>query len=109
MPNTAGWEGAEMPNKHSRRLSLRSWLAALFRQPPAGFYRTPSIYQSGNRLEVEHFRAILLYDEDRLRLQMPRGQLTICGDGLRILTLTADRLTLSGKILRVDFSDEQEA
>ena len=36
-----------MPNKHSRRLSLRSWLAALFRQPPAGFYRTPSIYQSG--------------------------------------------------------------
>lgn len=60
-----------MPNKHSRRLSLRSWLAALFRQPPAGFYRTPSIYQSGNRLEVEHFRAILLYDEDQLRLQMP--------------------------------------
>lgn len=98
-----------MPNKHSRRLSLRSWLAALFRQPPAGFYRTPSIYQSGNRLEVEHFRAILLYDEDQLRLQMPRGQLTICGNGLRILTLTADRLTLSGKILRVDFSDEQEA
>lgn len=98
-----------MPNKHSRRPSLRSWLAALFRQPPAGFYRTPSIYQSGNRLEVEHFRAILLYDEDRLRLQMPRGQFTVYGDGLRILTLTADRLTLSGKILRVDFSDEQEA
>ena len=95
-----------MPNKHSGQLSLRGWLAALFRQPPQGFYHVPAIYQSGNRMEIEHFRAVLAYDENRLCLQMPRGQFTVYGDGLKILTLTADRLTLYGKFVRTDFADD---
>ena len=95
-----------MPKKHSGRPHPRIWLAALFRQPPKGFYHTPAVYLSGNRMEIEHFRAVLLYDENRLCLQMPRGRFTVYGDGLKILTLTAHRLTLYGRFLRTDFSDE---
>ena len=98
-----------MPKIRRRRSSVRDWLAALFRQPSRTAYRMPAIYQSGGRMEIEHFRAVLTYDGDRLCLQMPRGRLTIYGDGLKILTLTTTRLTLCGRVLRTDFSDEQEA
>ena len=98
-----------MGTRHKTRPAPHRWLAALFRQPPTGFYRTPAIYQSGSRMEIEHFRAVLAYDEDRLCLQMPHGRFTVYGDGLKILTLTASRLTLCGHFLRTDFADEQEA
>ncbi len=95
-----------MPKTHSRRLHPHRWLAALFRQPPKGFYHTPAVYLSGNRMEIEHFRAIAAYDENRLCLQMPRGRFTLYGEELKILTLTAHRLTVCGRFLRTDFSDE---
>lgn len=95
-----------MLNKHSGHPHPRRWLAALFLQPPKGFYRMPAVYLSGNRMEIEHFRAVLAYDENRLCLRMPRGKFIVYGDGLKILTLTATRLTVCGRFLRTDFSDE---
>ena len=41
-----------MPNKHSGHPHPRRWLAALFLQPPKGFYRMPAVYLSGNRMEI---------------------------------------------------------
>mgnify|MGYP006993194890 CR=1 FL=1 len=61
-----------MSPAHRAPFSLRRWLALLFRQPPQGLYRRPCLYQSGDRMEIEHFEAILAYDETRLRLQLPR-------------------------------------
>ena len=58
---------------YSRLFSLRRWLALLFRQPPQGLYRRPCLYQSGDRMEIEHYEAILTYDETRLRLQLRAG------------------------------------
>lgn len=95
-----------MPNKHSIRPHPGRWLAALFRQPPSGFYQTPAVYLSGNRMEIEHFQAVLAYDESHLCLKVRRGKFTVYGDGLKILTLTATRLTVCGQFLRTDFSDE---
>lgn len=92
--------------KRKKRLLLQSWLALLFRQPPQGFYRTPAVYLSGGCMEVEHFCRILAYSPDRLCLQMPHGRLTIYGDGLKIVTLTASRLTLRGRFVRTDFADD---
>ena len=60
------------------------WLAALFRQPPKGFYRTPAVYLSGGQMEIEHFRCILTYSPDCLCLQMPHGRFTVHGDELKI-------------------------
>lgn len=90
----------------SRRRTFRSWLAGLFRQPPSGFYARPAVYMSGSRMEIEHFQKILFYDENRLCLQLARGRFTVYGDGLRILVLTATRLTIQGRFLRTDFSDD---
>ena len=89
-----------------RQQTLRSWLAGLFRQPPQTFYGRPSIYLSGSRMEIEQFRQILFYDETRLSLQLAKGRFTVYGDGLHILVLTATRLTVQGRFLRTDFSDD---
>ena len=91
--------------KHNTQPPHR-WLAALFRQPPKGFYRTPAVYLSGGQMEIEHFRCILTYSPDCLCLQMPHGRFTVHGDELKIITLTATRLTLQGRFLRTDFADE---
>ena len=94
-----------MGRAHSRRRTLRGWLAGLFRQPPPGFYHRPAIYLSGTQMEIEHFQKILFYDENKLCLQLVRGRFTVYGDNLHICTLTASRLTVQGRFLRTDFSD----
>ena len=48
-----------MSPAHRAPFSLRRWLALLFRQPPQGLYRRPCLYQSGDRMEIEHFCTVL--------------------------------------------------
>lgn len=86
--------------------ALCSWLAALFRQPPRGLYRTPAVYQSGDRMEIQNFQKILLYDETRLCVQLPRGRFTVWGDQLRICSVTTHRLTLQGRFIRTELGDD---
>ena len=76
------------------------------RQPPRGFYGQPTLYLCGDTLEIEQFRRIRCYDDGKLCLEFGRGVLTIYGDGLRIRTLAAHRISLRGRILRTDFSDD---
>lgn len=98
-----------MARAHHDRRTPGDWLRRLFRQPPPGFYSRPAVYLSGDRMEIEHFEAILAYDETRLRLQLPRGQLTIYGERLQIETLTARRITLRGCFVRTDYTTEHTA
>ena len=93
-----------MKKKRSGRLSLLGWMRRMFRQPPQGFYGQPSVYLSGDQMEIEHFRSIRTYDDEKLCLEFPRGQFTVYGDEMRIETLSAHRITLRGKFLRTDFS-----
>ena len=81
-----------MSPAHRAPFSLRRWLALLFRQPPQGLYRRPCLYQSGDRMEIEHFCTVLFFDENRLCLRLAKGRFTVYGSGLRICTLTAARL-----------------
>ena len=81
------------------------WLALLFRQPPPGLYGQATLYLSVGRMEIQQFRSILAYDQDRLQVLLPRGLLTVYGEGLQIEVLTAHRITLRGCFLRTDFSD----
>lgn len=85
-------------------LSPWRWLKLLFRQPPQDAYHQPSVYLSGGQMEIEHFRTILFYEEDKLSVQLPHGVFTVYGSGLCIDTLTAGRITLHGTFLRTDFS-----
>ena len=90
------------------RLTLRGWLSRMLRQPPRSFYGQPAVYRSGDRMEIEHFRRIRTYEEGKLCLEFARGIFTVYGDGMKIETLAAHRITLRGVFLRTDFSSGQE-
>lgn len=92
--------------KQSGRLTPRKWFGLMFRQPPRGLYRQPTVYMSGSQMEIEHFKRVLLYDEGRLCVELHRGRFTVYGDKMKILALAAHRITLSGKFLRTDWADE---
>lgn len=93
-----------MKQQRTGRLSLREWFQRMFRQPVRGFYGQPSVYRSGDRMEIEQFQRILLYNEEKLCLEFRRGRFTVYGDGMRIETLAAHRITLRGIFLRTEFS-----
>lgn len=57
-------------------------------------------------LEIEHFKTIRTYDENKLCLELYGGVFTVYGDGMQILSLTAHRITLRGRFVRTDFSDD---
>lgn len=97
-------EGAGVKQQRTGRLSLREWFQRMFRQPVRGFYGQPSVYRSGDRMEIEQFQRVLLYDEEKLCLEFRRGRFTVYGDGMRIETLAAHRITLRGIFLRTEFS-----
>ena len=98
-----------MSPAHRALFSLRRWLALCSGSRRRGCTAAPACTQSGDRMEIEHFEAILAYDETRLRLQLPRGQLTIYGERLQIETLTARRITLRGCFVRTDYTTEHTA
>ena len=88
-----------MKQQKTGRLSLRGWFGRMLRQPPRGFYGQPSVYLSGGVMEIEHFRRVRTYEEGRLCLEFAGGLFTVYGDGLRIETLAAHRITLRGAVL----------
>lgn len=94
-----------MSGKPTKRLTLRAWARLLFRQPPRRLYQQPSVYLSSGWMEIEHFRRVLVYDESKLCLELANGQFTVYGDGMRIRTLGAHRITLQGRFLRTELSD----
>lgn len=95
-----------MAKKQSGHLPPRSWAKRMLRQPPKGFYGQPSVYLCGGTMEIEHFRRIRSYDNDKLCLEFGHGTLTVYGDALKIQTLAAHRITLHGNFLRTDFADD---
>ena len=95
-----------MAKRQKRLLCPGRWLQRLFRQPPRDLYGRASVYLSGGRMEIEQFRRIRCYEQGRLCLELGRGVLTIYGEDLKIESLTAQRLTLRGQVMRTDFSAE---
>ncbi len=95
-----------MSKQRKGRLTPRGWLRLLFGQPPAGMYRRPAVYMTGFQMEIEHFKTIRTYDENKLCLELYGGVFTVYGDGMQILSLTAHRITLRGRFVRTDFSDD---
>lgn len=91
--------------KHGDRLTPRRWAKLLFRQPPRGLYEQPSVYTCGGQMEITNFRRIVLYNEEKLCVETKSGRFTVYGDGLKIRTLAARRITLRGKFLRTDWAD----
>ena len=94
---------AKKQNDRTRRSSPVCWLQRLFRQPPRNFYGQTSVYLSGRTLEIEQVRRVRSYEEGKLCLELAHGTLTVYGNALSIVTLSAHRITLRGEILRTEF------
>ena len=78
-------------------------------QPPPGFYTRPMLHiDCTGRVEVEGCRGVLLFNEERLALDMGRWQVSLCGDGLVLEGLTRRSLQIRGTLLRVELSTAEE-
>lgn len=84
----------------------KQWAKQLFAQPSEALYQKPSMYLSGDELELQNFRSLVDYNENYLLLDLGRTRLRITGDALAILALEPARLVMRGQILSISFSEE---
>lgn len=77
----------------------------LLQMPPPDFYRRPVLHiDCGGHVEVEGCRAVLLYDQEQIRLDMGRWQVSIFGDELELEAMNKRELQIRGRVLRTEFS-----
>ncbi len=90
----------KMPHKGFLQ-TLRGVLAG----PPAGLYRQPVLHINCNGLlEIEGCRAVLLYNEQQLKLDLGRWQVSLFGDGLVLETFSKTGLVIRGRIFKTEFT-----
>lgn len=58
---------------------------------------------AGRRLVVENHSGVLSYGEEQIVLKLPRGKLSILGEGLSLTAMTRDRLIISGRIRTLEW------
>ncbi|HIZ31558.1 MAG TPA: YabP/YqfC family sporulation protein [Candidatus Fournierella merdipullorum] len=94
--------------RRAKRESPKAYFKRLVGQPPAGFYRRPILHiQRGGLVEVEGCKGVLLYDENRIRLDMGGWQVSLYGDDLTLCGIGGRMLTLKGRVFRAEFSNEE--
>lgn len=88
----------------AKRKKASAPLPKLFGQPPFGLYERTSLYQSEHELEIENYKAILLYEEDRLEVDLGESLLKIYGTDLQVISLEKNRIRLNGILLKLEYS-----
>lgn len=90
------------PKQHE---SLRDGLQQIFRQPPSNFYHQPVLHiNCHGQIEVEHCKSILFYNEQMIRLDMGRWEITLMGDELQLCAISKALLALKGRVLKTEFT-----
>ena len=88
-----------------KRGSPGRYLRRLTGQPPKNFYRQTALHIQGDGLvEVEGCKDILLYDEERIVLDMGGWRVSFSGDGLILCGVGGRLVTLKGRLLAAEFS-----
>lgn len=81
--------------------TLQSVLAA----PPAGLYRQPVLHINCSGLvEIEGCRAVLLYNEQQLKLDLGKWQVSLFGDGLMLESFSKTGLVVRGRVFKTEFT-----
>lgn len=84
--------------KHGKKQKL------VLAQLPTGFYRKEALYWSGNAMELENFKKVILLEQDKLCVETSRGYITVTGDELTVTAMEKNRVLLHGRFLQVSFS-----
>lgn len=91
--------------RRAEKESPKTLVKGVFGQPQAGFYRQPVLHINCRGLvEVEGCKEILLYDEQQIRLDLGRWQVSLFGDDLRLCGVSGRLLLLKGRVFRTEFS-----
>ena len=92
------------PRKHHGRPDLRRMLAP----PPQGFYRLPEMELRGGSLLTDGCRRVLDFAPQKITLDVGSTVITFYGTALRIESLNGKRLTVAGRVARIDFAPKWE-
>ncbi len=81
----------------------------IVRRVPPGFYAQPRLHiTSSHELEAENCKGISLCTDTAIRLNLGTQDVTIRGDGLRLLSAQKRLLRIQGRIIAVEFSSREE-
>lgn len=84
--------------------SLKEQVSKLLELPPEVISNFPQISLIGNKeIKVENFGGLIEYSEQTMKLSTKCGTLVIHGAGLEAQKMTAEFITIKGKIQQVEF------
>lgn len=82
----------------------RPGLKSLFGQPDAAFYRLPELEIRGGSVLTDGCHRVLEFTPERICLDMGRSVITLYGADLGIESLAGKRLSVTGRVTRIDFT-----
>lgn len=88
------------PRRHTGHFSLKS----MFAQPEERFYRLPELELRGRTVLTDGCRRVLNFTPERMELDMGRVVITLYGSGLQIESFSGRRLSVTGRIQRIEFT-----
>lgn len=87
------------------RKDLRSRIASIFDLPGDVVLDVARIVLVGDmQLAVENHRGLMEYSPERVVIGVPRGQIAIRGEDLRIGSITPEEIILMGRIASLQFA-----
>ena len=98
--------------QHPRRRSTRRTPAppqnTQLRPPGAQIYPQPEIEQRTGRIVTDGCRRVLDFAPQKITLDVGSTVITFYGTALRIESLNGKRLTVAGRVARIDFAPKWE-
>ena len=96
------------PRRRSKRRTPAPTLHDLLRQPDADFYRLPDLEIRSGRIVTDGCRRVLDFAPQKITLDVGSTVITFYGTALRIESLNGKRLTVAGRVARIDFAPKWE-
>lgn len=91
------------PRSVSHKKAAGMPVKSLFEQPSEDFYRLPELQIRAGYILTDGCRRVLDFSPEKLCLDMGHFVITFYGAQLRIESLSGRRLSVAGKIQRIDF------
>ena len=96
------------PRRRSKRRTPAPTLHDLLRQPDADFYRLPDLEIRSGHIVTDGCRRVLYFAPQKITLDVGSTVITFYGTALRIESLNGKRLTVAGRVARIDFAPKWE-
>uniref|UniRef100_UPI003FEDAF69 YabP/YqfC family sporulation protein n=1 Tax=Gemmiger qucibialis TaxID=2997294 RepID=UPI003FEDAF69 len=96
------------PRRRSKRRTPAPTLHESLRKPYAHFYTQPDLDIPSRHLVNDGCRPVLDFAPQKITLDVGSTVITFYGTALRIESLNGKRLTVAGRVARIDFAPKWE-